>query len=106
MMGSATRGFANALVDQPGEEAGIDHELPPYRVEGRGRLRRDGFVPRSSLLLEPGDVVADSDEHVAKRLEFNFVADRLAMPGDDDRVLVHGREIGVARSDHSVDAAA
>src|SRR3954469_12528145 len=98
--------FSNALVDQSGEEAGIDHELPPYRVERRCRLRRNGFIARSSLLLEAGGVVADPDEHVAKRLEFDFVADRFAMPGDDDCVLVHRREIGVACPNHPVDAAA
>src|SRR6476646_8387315 len=96
------RDFSNTLIDQSGEEAGIDHELPPYRVERRCRLRRNGFIARSSLLLEPGDVVADPDEHIAKGLEFDFVADRLAMPGDDDRVLVHRRETSVACSDHPV----
>src|SRR5258708_823574 len=35
----------NAFVDQPGEEAGIDDELAPFRVEGRGRFGRDDLVP-------------------------------------------------------------
>ena len=55
----ALRARSNTLVDQPGEEAGIDDEVAELGIEGRGRLGRDRLVARSSLLLERGDVVAD-----------------------------------------------
>jgi hypothetical protein len=37
---------SDAFVNQPGEEAGIDDELAPFRIESRGRLGRDGLVAR------------------------------------------------------------
>src|SRR4029077_19298563 len=40
---------SDALVNQSGEEAGIDDELAPLRVEGRGRFGRDGLISRPSL---------------------------------------------------------
>ena len=34
----------DAFIDQPCEEAGIDHELAEFRIEGRGRFGRDRLV--------------------------------------------------------------
>ena len=47
---------SDALVDEPGEEAGIDDEGAELRVIGCGWLRGDDFVPGPALPLEGRNV--------------------------------------------------
>ena len=49
---------SHALVDQPGEEAGIDDETAELGVKGSGRLGRDRFIPRHAFLFERRDILA------------------------------------------------
>src|SRR5260370_811063 len=37
---------SDALVDQSGEEGGVDDKLTPFRIVGGGRFRRNGFGQR------------------------------------------------------------
>src|SRR5215510_12230636 len=57
--------LSDALIHKLGEQARIDDELAPFGVVGCGGLGCDNLVQGSSLPLESGDVLADSDEHVA-----------------------------------------
>src|SRR5262245_308735 len=77
---------SDAFIDQLGEEGGIDQKLTPLCVIGSCRFRGDGFSQRESLLLEPGDVLTDRDQHIAVILELGSVADRLTMSRDDHSV--------------------
>jgi len=103
---SSRAGALNAFVDQPGEEAGVDDELPPFRIECRSRFGRDRLVTRPPLFFQRRDVVPDGNQHVAEFLELGLVADGLAVTWNDDGVVCRRRQIGVGRGDHSVDAAA
>src|SRR5450755_3959958 len=103
---SSRAGALNAFVDQPGEEAGVDDELPPFRIECRGRPGRDRLVTRPPLFFQRRDVVPDGNQHVAEFPELGLVADRLAVTWNDDGIVCRRRQIGVGRGDHSVDAAA
>ena len=46
----------DAFVDQPCEEAGVDHELAEFCIEGRGRFGRDRLVARPALFLQRRNV--------------------------------------------------
>src|SRR5689334_6673271 len=97
---------SNAFVDQPCEKAGVDHELAPLGVEIGGRLGCDGLVARLALLLQLRNIVPDGNQHVTVRLQLRLVADGLAMPGNDDGIVVDHCETGFCRLDLAVDAAA
>ena len=58
------------------------------------------------MLLELRDVVADRDKHLAIGRKFRLVADRIAVAGDDDRVVSHGGNVCISGLDHPVDVSA
>src|SRR6266446_4853822 len=97
---------SHALVNQPGEEVGVDDEVAPLSVEGSGRLCCDRLVSRSSLPFERGHVLPDCDQHVAEFLEFASVADGLPVSWNDDGLVRRCRKVSVGCRDHAVDAAA
>src|SRR5260370_1245280 len=97
---------SHTCVDQPGEEAGIDDEIAPFGVKRSGWPGGNRFVPRSALLFERRNILANRYQHVAKLLELSTVADRCSMPRNDDRLVGGRREIGVGCRDHAVNAAA
>src|SRR5215475_2656220 len=97
---------SNALVDQASEQRGRYEELTPLGVERRGRLGGNRLIERAALLLELRDVVADRDKHIAIGPKFRLVADRIAVAGNDDRLVSHGRNVCVSGLDHPVDVSA
>jgi hypothetical protein len=100
------RGCSDALVDEPREEARIDRPPALLRVIGCGRLRGDDLVPTSPLPLQRGDILPHPDQHVPKLFKLGLVANRLTVPGDDDRARRRRREIEVARDDGAVEGKA
>jgi hypothetical protein len=90
------------MVDEPREQIGSDHELAPLRVERGGWLRGNRVTKGPPLLLELRDIVAYRDEHVAILCQLCLVAHRLAMAGDDNRLVRYGSNIRLGRLDHPV----
>src|SRR5262249_26053118 len=97
---------SNALVYQASEQRGRYEELTPLSVERRGRLGPYRFFERTALLLQPRDVVVDRDQHIAIGRKFRSVAHRIAVTGNDDRLVGRSGEISFGCLYHSVDAAA
>src|SRR6516165_7811799 len=97
---------SDALVDQAREERRRYDELTPLGVERGGRLGGNHLFERSPLLLELCDVFTDRNEHVAIFSQLCLVAHRLAMAGDDDRLVRYGGNIRLGRLDHPVDVSA
>src|SRR5262249_19215716 len=60
-------------------------------------------LERPSLLLEPRDIVAYRHEHVAIFRQLCPVAHRLAVAGDDDRLVRYGGNIRLSRLDYPLD---
>src|SRR5262249_61142090 len=77
-------------------------ELTPLGVERCGRLGGNRLIERAALLPELRDVVADRDKHVAIGRKFRLVADRIAVAGDDDRLVSHGGNVCISGLDHPV----
>src|SRR6516164_9424685 len=100
------KGLSHAVVDEPREETGGDDELAPLRVESGGWLRGNRVLERPPLLLELRDVAAYRREHVAIFCQLCLVAHRLAMAGDDDRLVRYGGNIRPGSLDHAVDVPA
>src|SRR5207302_8337923 len=94
------------LINQLGEEAGINNEVAPLGVERRGWLCSNNVGKRTSLLLERGNIIADGDEHVAVILELCSIADRPAMTGNDDRLFGRSGQICFCGANRAVDASA
>src|SRR6516162_2843747 len=88
------------------EEIGGDDELAPFRVESGCWLRGNRVLERPPLLLELRNVVAYRREHVAIFRQLCLVAHRLAMAGDDDRLVRYSDNIPLGRLDHPVDVPA
>src|SRR6516225_436803 len=97
------QGASHAVVDEPREEIGGDDELAPLRVESGGWLCGNRVLERPTLLLELREVVAYRHEHVAIFRQLCHVAHRLAVAGDDDRLVRYGGNIRLSRLDHPVD---
>src|ERR1700732_944357 len=100
------QGTSHAVVDEPREEIGGDDELTPLRVELGSWLRGNRVIERPPLLLELRDAVAYRHEHIAIFCQLCLVAHRLAMAGDDDRLVRYGGNIRLGRLDHPVDVPA
>src|SRR5262245_13371423 len=98
--------MSNAVVDEPRKEIGGDDELAPLRVESNGWLCGNRVLERPPLLLELRDVAAYRHEHFAIFSQRCLVAYRLAMAGDDDRLVRYGGNIRLGRLDHPVDVSA
>ena len=106
MTAQLLRTASDALVHQAGEQRRRYDEMTPLRVERSGRLGGNRLIERAALLLELRDVVADRDKHVAIGRKFRLVADRIAVAGDDDRLVSHGGNVCIRGLDHPVDVSA
>ena len=81
-------------------------ELAPLRVEGCGWLCGHGLVARLSLPFRLATLSRTATSMSLHSLEFGFVADGLAVAGNDDRIVSHPGKIGLRGLDRPVDASA
>lgn len=96
--------LSDPLINKLREEAWRDDELSPFLVKRCRRFCRNDFVESSFLLLERGHPVTDCDEHVAVIYKLGLVAHSMAVPGNDDGLIVCLRQDRIYRTDSAVDA--
>src|SRR6202011_2303883 len=89
--------LSGTLIHQTREKLRRDDELAPFGVESRARPGRNRLFDRASLLLEPGDILVDGDQHVAVSRKLRLVAHGLAVARDNDGIVAHGGDVGFRR---------